>query len=86
MPPYLVCCFLMITLYPVGIDLYLVAFPQIGIALEASAAQLYTAFSSYLSGGQLADRYDQQAGDPGGRPHLCAGLAACRQCRLDHGS
>ncbi|MCX7130659.1 hypothetical protein [Aeromonas sp.] len=44
MRPYLVCCFLMITLYPVGIDLYLVALPQIGIALEASAAA-YRIFS-----------------------------------------
>ncbi|WP_314926230.1 hypothetical protein [Aeromonas piscicola] len=86
MRPYLVCCFLMITLYPVGIDLYLVALPEIGVALEASAAQLYTAFSAYLSGGQLADRYDRKLVILRWRPHLCAGLAACRQRRLDHGS
>lgn len=68
MRPYLVCCFLMITLYPVGIDLYLVALPQIGGALAASAAQLHTAFSAYLFGmaatvlvgGLLADRYGRK--------------------------
>lgn len=33
---FLLCSFLMIILYPVGIDLYLVAVPQIAQTLQAS--------------------------------------------------
>ena len=65
---YMLCCFLMITLYPVGIDLYLVALPNIGASLQASEAQLHTAFSLYLLGmaatvplaGLLADRHGRK--------------------------
>lgn len=45
---FLLCSFLMIILYPVGIDLYLVAVPQIAQTLQASEAQIHTAFSIYL--------------------------------------
>ncbi|QNF21670.1 MFS transporter [Aeromonas hydrophila] len=73
---YMLCCFLMITLYPVGIDLYLVALPNIGASLQASEAQLHTAFSLYLLGmaatvplaGLLADRH-------GRRPVILSGPA-----------
>jgi len=65
---FLLCTFLMIILYPVGIDLYLVAVPQIADALQASEAQIHTAFSIYLFGmaatvllgGMIADRYGRR--------------------------
>ncbi|MCF5877849.1 MFS transporter [Aeromonas veronii] len=68
MPVFLLCTFLMIILYPVGIDLYLVAVPQIADALQASEAQIHTAFSIYLFGmaatvllgGMIADRYGRR--------------------------
>ncbi len=50
MPVFLLCSFLMIILYPVGINLYLVAVPQIADTLQASEAQIHTAFSIYLFG------------------------------------
>lgn len=68
MPVFLLCAFLMIILYPVGIDLYLVAVPQIADALQASEAQIHTAFSIYLFGmaatvllgGMIADRFGRR--------------------------
>ncbi|MBL0440274.1 MFS transporter [Aeromonas veronii] len=68
MPVFLLCTFLMITLYPVGIDLYLVAVPQIADTLQASEAQIHTAFSIYLFGmaatvllgGMIADRFGRR--------------------------
>ena len=68
MPVFLLCTFLMIILYPVGIDLYLVAVPQIADTLQASEAQIHTAFSIYLFGmaatvllgGMIADRYGRR--------------------------
>lgn len=65
---FLLCCFLMIILYPVGIDLYLVAVPRIADALHANEAQIHTAFSIYLFGmaatvllgGMIADRYGRR--------------------------
>ncbi|WP_268011913.1 MFS transporter [Aeromonas veronii] len=68
MPVFLLCTFLMIILYPVGIDLYLVAVPKIADALQASEAQIHTAFSIYLFGmaatvllgGMIADRYGRR--------------------------
>lgn len=65
---FLLCSFLMIILYPVGIDLYLVAVPQIADTLQASEAQIHTAFSIYLFGmaatvllgGMIADRYGRR--------------------------
>ncbi|MEZ6938197.1 MdtL family multidrug efflux MFS transporter [Aeromonas sp. S12(2024)] len=68
MPVFLLYTFLMIILYPVGIDLYLVAVPQIADTLQASEAQIHTAFSIYLFGmaatvllgGMIADRYGRR--------------------------
>lgn len=68
MRTFLLCAFLMIILYPVGIDLYLVAVPQIADTLQASEAQIHTAFSIYLvrhggdraAGGMIADRYGRR--------------------------
>ena len=68
MRTFLLCAFLMIILYPVGIDLYLVAVPKIADTLQASEAQIHTAFSIYLFGmaatvllgGMIADRYGRR--------------------------
>ncbi|WP_323887259.1 MFS transporter [Aeromonas veronii] len=68
MRTFLLCAFLMIILYPVGIDLYLVAVPQIADTLQASEAQIHTAFSIYLFGmaatvllgGIIADHYGRR--------------------------
>lgn len=68
MPVFLLCTFMMIILYPVGIDLYLVAVPQIADTLQASEAQIHTAFSIYLFGmaatvllgGMIADRFGRR--------------------------
>jgi DHA1 family multidrug resistance protein-like MFS transporter len=68
MRTFLLCSFLMIILYPVGIDLYLVAIPQMADSLRASEAQIHTAFSIYLFGmaatvllgGIIADRYGRR--------------------------
>lgn len=65
---FLLCSFLMIILYPVGIDLYLVAVSQIAQTLQASEAQIHTAFSIYLFGmaatvllgGIIADRHGRR--------------------------
>ncbi|MFE8730191.1 multidrug transporter MdtL, partial [Aeromonas hydrophila] len=45
MRTFLLCAFLMIILYPVGIDLYLVAVPRIAESLQANEAQIHTTFS-----------------------------------------
>ncbi|MDX7612282.1 HTH-type transcriptional regulator YidZ [Aeromonas caviae] len=58
----------MIILYPLGIDLYLVAVPRIAQTLQGSEAQIHTAFSIYLlgmaatvlPGGMLADRHGRR--------------------------
>lgn len=84
---YMLCCFLMITLYPVGIDLYLVALPNIGASLQASEAQLHTAFSLYLLGmaatvplaGLLADRH-------GRRPVILSGAGLFMLARVGQGA
>ncbi|WP_310598276.1 MdtL family multidrug efflux MFS transporter [Aeromonas aquatica] len=68
MRTFLLCSFLMIILYPVGVDLYLVAIPQIASSLRASEAQIHTAFSLYLFGmaatvllgGLIADRHGRR--------------------------
>ncbi|MBW3804559.1 MdtL family multidrug efflux MFS transporter [Aeromonas jandaei] len=68
MRTFLLCAFLMIILYPVGIDLYLVAVPRIAESLQANEAQIHTAFSIYLFGmaatvllgGMIADRYGRR--------------------------
>lgn len=68
MRTFLLCAFLMIILYPVGIDLYLVAIPRIAESLQANEAQIHTAFSIYLFGmaatvllgGMIADRYGRR--------------------------
>nr|WP_279465144.1 MFS transporter [Aeromonas veronii] len=91
MPVFLLCTFLMIILYPVGIDLYLVAVPQIAETLQASEAQIHTAFSIYLFGmaatvllgGMIADRYGRRWVVLGGRPDFCPCLAGGRQRRGD---
>ena len=65
---FLLCNFLMIILYPLGIDLYLVAVPRIAQTLQGSEAQIHTAFSIYLlgmaatvlPGGMLADRHGRR--------------------------
>ncbi|MBA8782584.1 MdtL family multidrug efflux MFS transporter [Aeromonas caviae] len=65
---FLLCTFLMIILYPLGIDLYLVAVPRIAQTLQGSEAQIHTAFSIYLlgmaatvlPGGMLADRHGRR--------------------------
>nr|WP_199067215.1 MFS transporter [Chromobacterium sp. ASV5] len=81
----LFCCFLMILLYPVGVDLYLVALPDIAAALGAGEAQLHAAFSLYLlgmastvlAGGALADRIGRKPVVLGGALAFClASLAA----------
>lgn len=77
----------MIKLYPVGIDLYLVALPNIGASLQASEAQLHTAFSLYLLGmaatvplaGLLADRH-------GRRPVILSGAGLFMLASLLAGS
>ncbi|BDY04455.1 MdtL family multidrug efflux MFS transporter [Ferrimonas sp. YFM] len=64
MNPMLLCCFALVLLYPLGVDLYLIAVPDISADLGASSAQLHYAFSLYLAGmastmilgGILADR------------------------------
>ena len=66
---FLLCTFLMIILYPLGIDLYLVAVPRIAQTLQGSEAQIHTAFSIYLlgmaatvlPGGMLADRHGRRS-------------------------
>ncbi len=91
MPVFLLCTFLMIILYPVGIDLYLVAVPQIADTLQASEAQIHTAFSIYLFGmaatvllgGMIADRYGRRWVVLGGRADFCPCLAGGRQCGGD---
>ncbi|WP_429055412.1 MdtL family multidrug efflux MFS transporter [Aeromonas jandaei] len=68
MKTFLLCAFLMIILYPVGIDLYLVAVPRIAESLQANEAQIHTAFSIYLFGmaatvllgGMIADCYGRR--------------------------
>ena len=65
---FLLCTFLMIILYPLGIDLYLVAVPRIAQTLQGSEAQIHTAISIYLlgmaatvlPGGMLADRHGRR--------------------------
>lgn len=47
---YLTCCFLLILIYPMGVDLYLVGLPDIARDLEASTVDLHAAFSIYLVG------------------------------------
>lgn len=82
MRTFLLCSFLMIILYPVGIDLYLVAIPQMADSLRASEAQIHTAFSLYLFGmaatmllsGVAADRYGRRPVVLGGA--LIFGLAS----------
>lgn len=82
MRTFLLCSFLMIILYPVGIDLYLVAIPQIADSLQASEAQIHTAFSLYLFGmaatmllgGVIADRHGRRRVVLGGA--LIFGLAS----------
>ncbi|MGF1701126.1 MFS transporter [Photobacterium makurazakiensis] len=46
----LICCFSLILMYPLGIDLYLVGLPEIAASLNASEADLHAAFSIYLIG------------------------------------
>lgn len=72
--PILLCCFLMIILYPMGIDLYLVAVPSMAASLHTDPATLQGAFSAYLlamaasvlPAGALAERI-------GRRPLVLAG-------------
>ncbi|WP_070963956.1 MFS transporter [Vibrio sonorensis] len=61
---FLSCSFLLVLLYPTGIDLYLVGLPQIAADLSTSESHLHLAFSIYLAGmattmlfaGKLADK------------------------------
>ncbi|OLQ71164.1 multidrug transporter subunit MdtL [Photobacterium proteolyticum] len=64
MKKILLCCFSLVLMYPLGIDLYLVGLPQIATSLQATEADLHAAFSIYLVGmastmifgGLLADK------------------------------
>ncbi|MGY6038707.1 MdtL family multidrug efflux MFS transporter [Aeromonas sp. AE23HZ002T15] len=89
---FLLCSFLMIILYPVGIDLYLVAVPRIADALQASEAQIHTAFSIYLFGmaatvllgGMIADRYGRRRVVLGGALiFVIASLVAANAASID---
>lgn len=64
MTRFLICSFILVLLYPAGIDMYLVGLPRIAADLSASESQLHIAFSVYLTGmgcamlfaGKIADR------------------------------
>lgn len=64
MTRFLICSFILVLLYPTGIDMYLVGLPRIAADLNASESQLHIAFSVYLTGmgcamlfaGKIADR------------------------------
>ena len=61
---FLICSFILVLLYPTGIDMYLVGLPRIAADLNASESQLHIAFSVYLTvmgcamlfAGKIADR------------------------------
>lgn len=65
---YLACCFMLVLIYPLGVDLYLVGLPDIAKDLNASAVDLHTAFSIYLAGmastmiiaGLVSDRFGRK--------------------------
>lgn len=93
MRTFLLCAFLMIILYPVGIDLYLVAVPRIAESLQANEAQIHTAFSIYLFGmaatvllgGMIADRYGRRPVVLGGAIiFLAASLVAANATDVIH--
>ncbi|MBW3760753.1 MdtL family multidrug efflux MFS transporter [Aeromonas jandaei] len=93
MRTFLLCAFLMIILYPVGIDLYLVAVPRIAESLQANEAQIHTAFSIYLFGmaatvllgGMIADRYGRRPVVLGGALIFClASLVAANATDVIH--
>ena len=93
MRTFLLCAFLMIILYPVGIDLYLVAVPRIAESLQANEAQIHTAFSTYLFGmaatvllgGMIADRYGRRPVVLGGAIiFLAASLVAANATDVIH--
>ncbi|MCC7583506.1 MdtL family multidrug efflux MFS transporter [Serratia sp. Lou2A] len=64
----LTCCLMLILIYPLGVDLYLVGLPDIARDLNASAVDLHTAFSIYLAGmastmiiaGIVSDRFGRK--------------------------
>lgn len=43
---YLACCFMLVLIYPLGVDLYLVGLPDIAKDLNATAVDLHTAYFS----------------------------------------
>jgi Major Facilitator Superfamily. len=59
---------MLILIYPLGVDLYLVGLPDIARDLNASAVDLHTAFSIYLAGmastmiiaGIVSDRFGRK--------------------------
>lgn len=65
---YLACCFMLVLIYPLGVDLYLVGLPDIAKDLNATAVDLHTAFSIYLAGmastmiiaGLVSDRFGRK--------------------------
>ncbi|OAN13654.1 hypothetical protein A3K86_13850 [Photobacterium jeanii] len=50
MSKLILCCFSLVLLYPLGIDLYLVGVPQIASNIAASESDMHNAFSFYLFG------------------------------------
>lgn len=65
---YLACCFMLVLIYPLGVDLYLVGLPDIAKDLNATTIDLHTAFSIYLAGmastmiiaGLVSDRFGRK--------------------------
>ena len=67
MSRFLICSFALVLLYPTGIDMYLVGLPRIAADLNASEAQLHSAFSVYLAGMAAAMLFAGKVADRSGR-------------------
>lgn len=67
MKRFLLCSFVLVLLYPAGIDMYLVGLPRIAADLNASEAQLHIAFSVYLAGMATAMLFAGKIADQSGR-------------------
>jgi DHA1 family multidrug resistance protein-like MFS transporter len=68
MSKLLICCFSLVLMYPLGIDLYLVGLLKIAADLDAPISKLHLAFSIYLAGmastmllaGWLSDKFGRK--------------------------
>lgn len=67
MARFLICSFILVLLYPSGIDMYLVGLPRIAAELNASEAQMHMAFSVYLVGMAIAMLFAGKISDQSGR-------------------